>query len=513
MPWKIASCTVLGPGHRTEGRPCQDSSGHCYISDGDITIGVVSDGAGSATYSEWGSKVAARAALFHAKGFVITSQFVRGEPQVRQCPRHIISNVRKELEEEAFTRHCLLSELACTLVVFIASSRWLTAVQIGDGFIVYKRTNGAAYELLFVPHKGEFANETTFITSKNFIDTAQVYSSPLDVEFICASTDGIDHVSLDKPSDRQWMPHQRFFKPLHEELVAATDPDAISKELAQFLDSASVTKITSDDKGVVLALHQPQPVNEKWTRSQPSGMAIDGLRYPEGGGDREKASVRQKEDARIGVSHAEATDRVYSGLLMGCRRASKRLLAQFIVVTRSQSAALWHYAVRQLRAKGGSLVPESKSEPRRKFRIWTVSGIGLVALIIWTLLLVIWSMETTDVRMYTYEIYALQEGGKHAVGFLVVGPSSIRGHNRGEFEAWLYHQSPSEYIDISKTDVAIRPDAPAIVPIYNLESQSDVATRLPIGYVYPGASMRYESIEDIDVMGVRRVKLRFSLDR
>src|SRR5690606_40378653 len=52
--WKVVAASVAGPHHVRDGLPCQDA--HTYRLQGDYLIAVISDGAGSACYSQLGSQ-------------------------------------------------------------------------------------------------------------------------------------------------------------------------------------------------------------------------------------------------------------------------------------------------------------------------------------------------------------------------------------------------------------------------------------------------------------------------
>ena len=101
--------------------------------------------------------------------------------------------------------------------------------------------------------KGEFANETTFVTSRNALDDMQVSVISHPLEFICAATDGLERVAL-RVSD--WMPFAPFFNPLSEYLAQTPNPDEDKAYLASFLDSERLNQKTQDDKTLLLCLYQ-----------------------------------------------------------------------------------------------------------------------------------------------------------------------------------------------------------------------------------------------------------------
>jgi Protein phosphatase 2C len=107
--------------------------------------------------------------------------------------------------------------------------------------------------LLFSPDKGEFANETTFVTSTNASADMQVQVIPSSIEFICAATDGLERVAL-RISD--WTPFPPFFHPLNEYLEETPNPQHDKAYLKNFLDSERLNQKTQDDKTLLLCLCQ-----------------------------------------------------------------------------------------------------------------------------------------------------------------------------------------------------------------------------------------------------------------
>lgn len=123
-------------------------------------------------------------------------------------------------------------------------------MQIGDGFIVV-RSQDSEYQLLFQPDKGEFVNETTFITSANALTEMQVKVILDKQDFICASTDGLEKVAIRLS---EWEPFSPFFKPLEEYLHEPITPGNEDKYLMEFLNSERLNSRTDDDKTLLLCL-------------------------------------------------------------------------------------------------------------------------------------------------------------------------------------------------------------------------------------------------------------------
>ena len=56
-----------------------------------------------------------------------------------------------------------VSEYACTMLLTLASVRFVGVAHVGDGCVV--AGNGEEWKLLSEPDNGEFANETRFLTN------------------------------------------------------------------------------------------------------------------------------------------------------------------------------------------------------------------------------------------------------------------------------------------------------------------------------------------------------------
>lgn len=125
---------------------------------------VVADGAGSAPLSHHGAELATRhTAHFLLKHF--TSFFRKPDSEAKVLLEYLLTRFHH------FARNwpCSVKELACTLL-FVAVKRRGRRVlfvggHLGDGVIACghrRRTR-----VLSHPHRGEFANETVFLTSKH----------------------------------------------------------------------------------------------------------------------------------------------------------------------------------------------------------------------------------------------------------------------------------------------------------------------------------------------------------
>ncbi|WP_255611310.1 PP2C family serine/threonine-protein phosphatase [Synechocystis sp. PCC 7339] len=164
-----------------------------------------------------------------------------------------MTKVQQELQHVTQVSKVEFPDLATTLLVFIATSKWLVAMQIGDGFILAKPV-GEKYQLLFQPDKGEYINETTFVTSANASAEMQIRVLAEPLEFICAATDGVEKVAINYAD---WQPFPPFFQPLEQYLQTTEQP--LEEDLKEFLQRKDLNARTTDDKTLLLAL---------WTNNQ-----------------------------------------------------------------------------------------------------------------------------------------------------------------------------------------------------------------------------------------------------
>ncbi|MTJ55061.1 protein phosphatase 2C domain-containing protein [Anabaena sp. UHCC 0253] len=255
MSWKAIARSATGTSHQEQKIPCQDC-GHYRIFN-DVIVGAVADGAGSAKYSQIGSELAVKTVikcfadineLPDKQGFSQPLSEMEAKEVFAKFVKEVITALTKKADNKGYSFH----DLACTLLVFVATPDWVAAMQIGDGFMVVHSQN-SEYQLLFEPDKGEFFNETTFVTSANALEEMQVQVISGKQEFICASTDGLEKVAI-RLSD--WKPFAPFFKPFEEYLRETDNPEDDEKYVIDFLNSERLNSRTDDDKTLLLCLFE-----------------------------------------------------------------------------------------------------------------------------------------------------------------------------------------------------------------------------------------------------------------
>lgn len=256
MQWQAVGWKEQGRGHIKNNTPCQDDFNDKIISNEQVMIGAVSDGMGSAAHSELGSQIAVQIAidLLNQNNWLNTRP---NETQARAFFEKLLKSVVTEIQAEAKNKGYAVRDLACTLLAFVATPDWLAAMQVGDGLIVIRPKEEATYELLFRPTKGEYGNETVPITSSTASQEMQVIVIPKTVDFICAATDGIEHISLLK--SKKWIAYDEFFEPLERQIMRSNITQTEKQNiLRDFLNSDQVNQKTDDDKTVLLCIQQEE---------------------------------------------------------------------------------------------------------------------------------------------------------------------------------------------------------------------------------------------------------------
>ncbi|MDB9519028.1 PP2C family serine/threonine-protein phosphatase [Roseofilum reptotaenium CS-1145] len=276
MVWKAIAASATGTSHTRNQLPCQDYGNFVVLEEEDIIIGAVSDGAGSAKYSDIGSQLAVQSALESLQkwlGIHISKGHNVQEPIADQMAERVFTTafnqVVRKLEEKVKDNKkdnpdYSLKNLSCTLLLFIATRDWIAGMQIGDGFIV-ARSENSDYQLLFKPTKGEYANQTTFVTSKYAMEDMQVkVLSDGNYYFICASTDGLERLSI---NTRTWHPSASFFEPFEKGLEQETC-EKEEESVKEWLNSTEVNDRTDDDKTMLVCVYDKTIISTDKTETE-----------------------------------------------------------------------------------------------------------------------------------------------------------------------------------------------------------------------------------------------------
>ena len=203
--WRVAAATAAGASHVRNNVPNQDAVAHQLVATdrGQVVVVAVADGAGSAARSDEGSRIAADTAVADGCGRH-RSTAGGGFPSqhwatslVRRAVKRAKDAVVRYSEEQSVSS----GEFASTLIVAFAGSRLLAAAQVGDGAVIAFNIGDGTARTLCAAHSGEYANETTFITSRSRPDriAAVGHASGLDYDSLALTTDGLQNLALTMP--------------------------------------------------------------------------------------------------------------------------------------------------------------------------------------------------------------------------------------------------------------------------------------------------------------------------
>ncbi len=225
----IVAARVRGKKHKHEGTNGDDAFDIGFV--GNWTILAVSDGAGSCRFSRVGSQAACDAAVDVLARRLAdvplttleTSDTVRdpatyrfanealnkasqGLHEAMQAAYKAIENeTQKRLTAEydkILGRHIEVKDLSCTLLLAIhipvvcqgKKYDWVMGCQVGDGMIAAVSEAGSLV-LLATADTGAFSGETDFITSKNKMEPAVLWSKTqaglINMRALMAMTDGV----------------------------------------------------------------------------------------------------------------------------------------------------------------------------------------------------------------------------------------------------------------------------------------------------------------------------------
>lgn len=245
--WKYAGASVIGTSHL--GKPdgvCQDAHVCTYLEDFDTLVCVVSDGAGSASHSDRGARLACETVVR------AISQSNRARIHEHEFALETLATIRGQLQAASEEAGLSIRDFACTLLVAIAHPGLLTSWQIGDGAICFRAKAESDFQYVFWPVKGEYANVTTFVTDPTADSELEFDNAEVEIGDVALFSDGLERLILDFALGEV---HSAFLQGLIPYL--RREPPGrltgIEKHMEEFLASERINKRTDDDKTLILA--------------------------------------------------------------------------------------------------------------------------------------------------------------------------------------------------------------------------------------------------------------------
>lgn len=251
--WMVSSTSVTGSSHLKAGLPRQDSSN--YRIAGEVLIAAVADGAGSSAMSDIGSTLASETSVVTAERLLRDYHDHAPHPVHETCLKRVVTGAveeaRRELCEESQIRDIEIRHLASTLLLAVRTRNIMAAAQIGDGAMVVSDGLGA-YATFIKPQRGEYANQTNFLTSPDAMSRLEVRTECMEVggRRLAMFTDGLQNLVLRSADDS---PHAPFFGTVFAWMGSQPVSDDTDRRLAAFLESPRVTNRADDDLTLLLA--------------------------------------------------------------------------------------------------------------------------------------------------------------------------------------------------------------------------------------------------------------------
>ena len=257
--WQLSSASVRGSGHQTHDMPNQDSVHVASDSEGKILCAVVSDGAGTAARSAEGSQLAARLIPAH---MVQAAQAWQGQAAELTAVTGAFASAIEAVRQALPANGGPLHDFHCTMVAWLVMPGASFIAQIGDSIALSTRfaPADAQDDLDFFPaeecrvfegERGEYANETHFLTEPDWREHLRVTRVGDDVDAMLLMTDGAMDVTMVRGRV-----FRGFLSNLMARLVATPDMKARNDTIDGWLADRQTYSLTADDKTLFVAIRR-----------------------------------------------------------------------------------------------------------------------------------------------------------------------------------------------------------------------------------------------------------------
>ena len=247
MDWRYAAASTIGTSHQTSETVCQDAHSLQFLERLEAFVGVVSDGAGSASQSHVGSRRTCDVVLNRISAADSGALFTAS------LAADVLESLRSELQQLADDAGLAVREFACTMLVAIVGKEKAAFWQIGDGAICFRERDAERFGYAFWPEKGDYANVTFFVTDQNAQNRLEFDATSIEIAELAIFSDGLERLALDFVSGEA---HSAFFTGLFPAVRGLRAPGysaELSSQIEGFLSSDRVNKRTDDDKTLLLA--------------------------------------------------------------------------------------------------------------------------------------------------------------------------------------------------------------------------------------------------------------------
>ena len=189
MKWVWINSSKIGTSHLNSEHPKNQDAHFVYLTQNNILISAIADGAGSTTFGGYGAWITCRI----IKNFFIKWYSSKTYHPSEDTVRILINDIRYQLLKTAQKRKTEFRNFASTLSVVLASKEETVFFSIGDSPIVAKSNN--IWGVTTCPDVGEYASTTFFTTEKNFPRMQFIRSKTIFSAFALMS-DGVEKYRL-----------------------------------------------------------------------------------------------------------------------------------------------------------------------------------------------------------------------------------------------------------------------------------------------------------------------------
>lgn len=271
--WQIFAGSSIGKAHIDSDLPNQDS--FFYQRENDFCVAVVCDGAGSATFSQDGSKFFAQTIgeMLNNLGKNLTSQnFIQVAEKITSQIPNVLAKTRSQLQQQLTAESSLRDyHTTITAVLLLPKFNQALLIQVGDSplltsqFAIQNSLNNTQavdyfeqIQLFGDDSKNEYVNETHFITQDNWQDFLRVeWLDVTSVNCLALMSDGCADLVLEGAKIPPTI-YRPFFGNLLFNLCQSQTTEQGNAIIEQTLANPATYRLTGDDKTLIVLLKNRQ---------------------------------------------------------------------------------------------------------------------------------------------------------------------------------------------------------------------------------------------------------------
>jgi hypothetical protein len=248
--WAWAAARSRGVSHVRANIRVQDAF-KCFTTGGDglAFVAIVSDGAGSASHGGEGASLVCRTFATRARQHFARATSLPDLADVTSW----LDDTRDLLSAVATRRELLARDFAATVILVVSTGNASIVFHVGDGCAVFQNVGSDQWRAPIWPEHGEYASTTAFVTD-DAAPLPRFVRHDEGIDGLVMFSDGLERLALDF---RIQQPHGPFFNRVITPVRNSTKSGRnahLSRQLADFLDSADINARTDDDKTMVLAV-------------------------------------------------------------------------------------------------------------------------------------------------------------------------------------------------------------------------------------------------------------------